>query len=244
MDQANATTLNPDTDIDAAVDGGITSADVLRLLSREYSPVYGGPRNDPTSELVLAILSQHTSDVNSDRASEQLMDQFGSLERIMEADTEEIAQHINVGGLAKIKAPRIKRVLELIWERRGSLDLSFLKEMPLQGAKAWLKDLPGIGPKSAAVILCFSLGMPAMAVDTHVYRVSKRLGLIGSKTSYEDAHEVLERAVAPDQVYAFHVCLITHGRKVCKAPRPLCYGCVLAYGCPSKHLGTNHKVVS
>lgn len=244
MDQANATTLTSDSDIDASQPEGITSADVLRLLGREYGPAYPGPRNAPVSELVLAILSQHTSDINSDRAFGQLIGHFGSLEQVMEADTEEIARYINIGGLAKIKAPRIKQVLKLIWERNGSLDLSFLSEMPLQDAKAWLRELPGIGPKSAAVILCFSLGMPAMAVDTHVYRVSQRLGLIGPKTSVEDAHDVLETAIAPDQVYAFHVCLITHGRKVCKAPRPLCDECVLAYACPSRHLGAKGKVTS
>ena len=183
MDQANATTLTSDSDIDASQPEGITSADVLRLLGREYGPAYPGPRNAPVSELVLAILSQHTSDINSDRAFGQLIGHFGSLEQVMEADTEEIARYINIGGLAKIKAPRIKQVLKLIWERNGSLDLSFLSEMPLQDAKAWLRELPGIGPKSASVILCFSLGMPAMAVDTHVYRVSQRLGLIGPKTS-------------------------------------------------------------
>ena len=122
-------------------------------------------------------------------------------------------------------------------ERRGSFDLSFLREMPLNEAKAWLRDLPGIGPKTAAIILCFSLGMPAMAVDTHIYRVAKRLGLIGPKTSYEQAHEILEQAVEPDQIYPFHVALITHGRRVCKAPRPLCHQCVLAWGCPSRELG-------
>ena len=244
MDQANATTLSSDTDSDVSQPKGITSADVLRLLGSEYGSAYPGPRNAPVSELVLAILSQHTSDINSDRAFGQLIGHFGCLEHVMEADIEEIAWYINVGGLAKIKAPRLKQVLKLIWERNGSLDLSFLSEMPLHDAKAWLRELPGIGPKLAAVILCFSLGMPAMAVDTHVYRVSQRLGLIGPKTSVEDAHDVLEKAVSPDQVYPFHVCLITHGRKVCKAPRPLCNECVLAYVCPSRHLGAKGKVTS
>ena len=214
----------------------LTAAEILDILWRESSPSPSKPRYDPISEVVYTILSQHTSDRNSERAFKQLMDSFGSLEAVAEGDTELIAQCINVGGLAKIKAPRIKRVLNLIVERRGSLDLAFLKYLPLEEAKAWLKDLPGIGPKSAAVILCFALGMPAMAVDTHVYRVAKRLGLIGPKTSYDQAHDILERAVEPEQVYSFHLALITHGRRVCKAPRPLCHQCGLAYGCPSRNL--------
>ena len=141
-----------------------------------------------------------------------------------------------MGGLATIKAPRIKQVLNLILERRGSLDLYFLKDMPLDEAKSWLRELPGVGPKTAAIILCFALGMPAMAVDTHVYRMAKRLGLIGPKTSYEQAHDILERAVEPEEVFPFHLALITHGRRVCKAPRPLCGRCVLAHACPSNEL--------
>ena len=223
---------------DETYGGGCTVANVLATLWEEYSPFPQEPRYDPISEVVFTILSQHTSDHNSGRAFRQLMDTFGSLEEVAQGDTELIAQCINVGGLAKIKAPRIKQVLNLILERRGSLDLSFLKEMPLEEAKAWLRQLPGIGPKSAAIILCFALGMPAMAVDTHIYRVARRLGLIGAKTNYEQAHVILEQAVRPDQVYPFHMALITHGRRVCKAPRPLCHRCVLAYCCPSRDQGS------
>ena len=216
---------------------GLTPDEVLATLSTEYAPFPREQRYDAITEVVFTILSQHTSDRNSERAFKQLMDTFGTLEKVAEGDIDLITRCITVGGLARIKAPRIKQVLNLIQDRRGCLDLSFLAEMPMEDAKAWLRELPGIGPKSAAIILCFALGMPAMAVDTHVYRVAKRLGLIGMKTNYEQAHEILERAVEPEQVYPFHVALITHGRKVCKAPRPLCHQCVLAYGCPSRHLG-------
>ena len=216
---------------------GFTAAGVLETLWGEYAPFPQEPRYDPIAEVVFTILSQHTSDRNSERAFKQLRDSFGSLEAVAEGDTELIERNINVGGLAKIKAPRIKQVLNLIMEDVGCLDLSFLKEMPLDEAKAWLRRLPGIGPKSAAVILSFSLGMPAMAVDTHIYRVSKRLGLIGPKTNYEQAHDILEQSVAPEQVFPFHMALITHGRRVCKAPRPLCHQCVLAHACPSSELG-------
>ena len=220
---------------------GMAADQVLEIVSREYGPFSREPRYDPISEVVFTILSQHTSDINSERAFNQLMKTFGSFDEVAKADTELISQSINVGGLARIKAPRIQQVLNLILEKRGSLDLYFLKELPLNEAKAWLRELPGIGPKTAAVILCFGLDMPAMAVDTHVYRVSMRLGLIGPKTSYEDSHDVLERAVAPEQIFDFHMGLITHGRRVCKAPRPLCSQCPLAFGCPSSHLELDGK---
>jgi len=209
---------------------------VLDILAREYAPFPREPRYDPTSELVFTILSQHTSDINSERAFNQLMATFESFEAVAEGDLDLIADCIKPGGLAKVKAPRIKEVLNLILEMRGSLDLYFLKDMPLEDAKAWLKQLPGVGPKTAAIILSFALGMPAMAVDTHIFRVSKRLGLIGPKTTFEQAHDILETSVQPEQVFDFHVALITHGRRVCKAPRPWCHSCVLAYACPSNGL--------
>ena len=208
--------------------------DAIRLLSEHYGPFDDEPRLEPAHEVVLTILSQHTSDTNSARAFRQLMHQFGSLEAVAAADTTEIEEAISGGGLARVKAPRIKRVLNLVLEMNGSLDLSFLREMPLNDAKAWLRQLPGIGPKSAGIILSFSLGLPAMAVDTHIHRVSQRLGLIGPKVSAEDAHEILEAAVAPEQVFPFHVSFITHGRQVCKAQRPRCLECVVSHGCPSR----------
>ena len=241
MDEIETTAPAHDPIHDGSEPAYLSAGEVLDALRKQYAPLPWKPRYDPVSEVVSCILSQHTSDLNSERAFKQLMDVFGSFEEVAKGDTELIAQSINSGGLATIKAPRIKQVLNLILEKRGSLDLSFLKDMPLEEAKAWLRQLPGIGPKTAAVILCFSFGMPAMAVDTHVYRVSKRLGLIGPKTSYERAHEVLEQAVDPEHVYPFHVVLITHGRRVCKAPRPLCHQCVLAYGCPSRDLGSKEQ---
>jgi endonuclease-3 len=156
------------------------------------------------------------------------------LEEVARGEPSDIERTIAPGGLAKIKAPRIKQVLNLILELNGSLDLSFLRELPLDEAKAWLRQLPGIGPKSAGIILSFALGMPAMAIDTHIYRVSKRLALIGPKVTADKAHDILEAVVDPDQVYPFHLAFITHGRQVCKAQRPLCGECVVAEACPSR----------
>ncbi len=215
-------------------DATVSARDVMELLGREYGPIHWGPRLDPMSELVSTILSQHTSDLNSERAFRKLMETFGSFEAIAEAPVEQIEEAIRMGGLARMKAPRIKAVLRQIREEVGSFDLSFLKDMPLQEAKAWLRRLPGVGPKTAAIILCFAFGMPAMPVDTHIYRVSRRLGLIGPKVSADDAHDILESMVPPEDVFAFHMYLINHGRRVCKAQRPRCGQCALAWGCPSR----------
>lgn len=212
----------------------ITASDMMRLLQKEYGSFVWEPRLDAVSELVYTVLSQHTSDINSERAFRKLLETFGSLEKVLNADVPKIAKSISSGGLSRIKAPRIKRILNHIKKERGSLNIDFLKKLPLNEAKEWLKKLPGIGPKSAAVILCFSLGMPAMPVDTHIYRVSKRLGFIGLKTSVNDAHDILEKMVAPKDIFPFHLLLINHGRKVCKAQRPQCNKCVLVQECPSK----------
>lgn len=206
----------------------------MALLAPEYGPFEWEPRYDAASELVFTILSQHTSDTNSERAFRNLMATFGSVEAVADAGVPEIELAIRSAGLSRTKAPRIKQVLGIVREKVGSFDLSFLAEMPLPEAKQWLRDLPGIGPKTAAIILCFSFGLPAMPVDTHIYRVSRRLGLIGPKVSADRAHDLLEPMVAPDEVFAFHLCLINHGRKVCKAVRPRCSSCVLAWGCRSR----------
>ena len=208
--------------------------EVIRALSAEYGPFQEEPRLDPAHELVFTILSQHTSDINSARAFQLLLARFGTLEAVANSEVQAIEKAISPGGLAKVKAPRIKQVLNMILELNGSLDLSFLREMPLKEAKEWLRELPGIGPKSAGIILSFSLGLPAMAIDTHIYRVCQRLGLIGPKTNVDKAHEILESAVEPDQVFPFHVGFITHGRQVCTAQRPKCGQCVVSVKCPSR----------
>ncbi len=212
----------------------IAIKEAIRLMTEEYGPFPEEPRLDPVHELTFTILSQHTSDTNSERAFRSLMQEFGSLEAVAAADVSKIEAAISGGGLAKIKAPRIKQVLSRVIELNGTLDLSFLREMPLEDAKAWLRQLPGIGPKSAGIILSFSLGMPAMAIDTHIYRVSQRMALIGPKVSADKAHDLLEAAVEPEQVYPFHQAFINHGRMVCKAQRPRCQECVVGHGCPSR----------
>lgn len=226
--------MSTDSQSPAAVAPGIGVAEAIRLLVEQYAPFPWEPRLEPAQELVFTILSQHTSDVNSARAFQGLLERFGTLEEVAQGDLADIEKAITHGGLARIKAPRIKAVLNRVLELNGSLDLSFLREMPLGEAKTWLRQLPGIGPKSAGIILSFALGMPAMAIDTHIYRVVKRLGLIGPKVTAEKAHELLEELVEPGQVLPFHHSFITHGRRVCKAQRPRCGDCVVAFGCPSR----------
>ena len=206
--------------------------EITQLLTREYGDRRWHPGRDPLSELIATILSQNTSDVNSGRAFASLVDTFGNCEAVSRADVTEIAAAIKSGGLSRIKAARIKEILRLIWEERGSLDLSFLDRQPINEARAWLRKLPGVGPKTAGCVLLFSLGKPVLPVDTHVYKVARRLGLITNSVSIEQAHDVLQAMVAPDDIYLFHMNLVEHGRRVCRAQRPRCSECVLREGCP------------
>jgi endonuclease-3 len=209
---------------------------IIKKLSLDQPVLEWKQRYDPVSELIWTILSQHTSDLNADKSFRVLLDTFGSWEAVAQAEAVDITRAIWVGGLSKVKGPRIKSVLTRIKQLKGELILDFLKEMPLPEAKSWLRQLPGVGPKTAAVVLCFSLGMPAMPVDTHVYRVALRLGLIGTKTTPEEAHDLLESQVDPQDVLRFHVYVISHGRRICKAIRPLCERCILESRCPASIL--------
>lgn len=210
--------------------------EIIERLSTLYGEPVWRPHGDPMSELVLTILSQNTSDTNSGRAFTRLLARFPTWEALMAAGPEEIAAEIQVGGLARIKAPRIKAILAEVWRRRGSFDLSLLAEMPLEEAKAWLRSLPGVGPKTVACVLMFALGRPALPVDTHVHRVSRRLGLVAAKAGAAEAHDLLEAILAPAEVYPFHISLIKHGRRLCRAQRPLCVQCPLRDRCPTAPL--------
>jgi len=214
----------------------LTPARIIELLDREYGTLPWRPHGDPIAELVLTLLSQNTSDTNSGRAFIRLLDAFPDWPSLLDADVKAIERAIQPGGLAPTKAPRLQAMLREVWSRCGSFDLSFLREWPLEEARAWLRSLPGVGPKTAACVLLFSLGRPALPVDTHVHRVAKRLGLVPEKTSAERAHELLEAMVTPEQVYPFHIQLIKHGRRTCTAQRPKCPDCPLRAGCPSAEL--------
>jgi len=204
----------------------------LELLVREYGCHNWQPSHNPLSVLIQTILSQNTSDVNSRRAFESLISAFGSWEDLAAADVDEIAVSIRAGGLGEIKARRIKQTLGEIQQKRGELELSFLDKLPLAEAREWLKKLPGVGTKTANCVLLFSSGRPALPVDTHIFRVAKRLGLVAPKTSIEQTHGQLEGMVSSGDVYQFHVLMIEHGRRVCRAQRPQCLRCVLRGLCP------------
>jgi len=207
---------------------------IHQLLVEEYGQREWHPR-EPLSVLISAILSQNTSDVNRDQAWRRLKERFPTWESLLAADSAEIAEAIRPGGLANIKAPRIKKVLQTIKQERGELTLDFLAEMDVDQAKRWLTSLNGVGPKTAAIVLLFSLGKPAFPVDTHVHRVSRRLGLIGPKTTREQAHDALEKLLPPEIYYTFHLNLIAHGREVCKSQQPRCATCVLQQHCNHYH---------
>jgi endonuclease-3 len=211
----------------------LSPGEIITRLSELYGEPVWRPHGDPISELVLTILSQNTSDANSGRAFMRLRQCFPAWEAVLAAPTDEIESAIAVGGLARIKAPRIKAALEAVQEKRGGFDLEFLRDLPLHEAKAWLRELNGVGPKTAACVLMFALGRPALPVDTHVHRVAQRLGYVPATASPEKAHDILEGMLAPDDIYPFHIMLIKHGRRLCRAQRPLCEQCPLLEGCPA-----------
>lgn len=214
----------------------LTPDAIMARLAVLYGTPVHTPNGDPLAELVLTVLSQNTADTNSGRAFVQLLRRFPSWRAIADAPVDELIAAIQVGGLAQQKAPRIRAILSAVFERSPDGDLSFLREMPLEDARAWLRALPGVGPKTAACVLLFALGLPAMPVDTHVERVAKRLGLIPEKLTAEQAHVALEALVEPADYYPFHMLMIKHGRRTCIARRPRCERCPLEPSCPSSIL--------
>lgn len=206
---------------------------IIKLLDKEYFRPRWAPRYEPVEELVYTILSQNTSDVNSERALASLKARFPSWRGLAGADETEIASAIRSGGLADTKAGYIKQTLNGLLDEQGDLGLAFLNDMDDEEAVAYLTRFKGVGVKTAACVLLFALGRPVMPVDTHVYRVSLRLDFIGEGTTAEAAQQLLTAITPPDDIYSFHINLVSHGRKVCKAGRPLCTECVIEALCPS-----------
>ncbi|HVL63605.1 MAG TPA: endonuclease III [Actinomycetota bacterium] len=206
---------------------------VLKRLQRIQEPFEPKPRLRPLDELIMTVLSQHTSDSNTERAFASLRRRFRTWEEVRAAPVRDVADAIRSGGLAEQKAPRLKAILDEIAAREGKVSLDRLHSLPDDEIETYLVSLPGVGPKTAACVLCFSLGRAAFPVDTHVHRVALRLGWIPPKTSAERAHLVLGQAIPPDARYPLHVALIRHGRTTCTARRPYCSDCVLFDWCPS-----------
>jgi endonuclease-3 len=211
-----------------------TIREIVRRLDKRFGPLDPPRRWDPLEELILTVLSQNTSDVNSGRAFAAMRARYPSWESLAEARPEDLAEAIKPGGLANIKARRILSILEEIRRRGdGSLDLSWMREASDPSVREYLLSLPGVGPKTAACVLAFSLDRPVIAVDTHVHRVARRLGLIDDRTDAAAAHEVLEDLIPSGLRIKMHVGLIRLGRTICRAGRPSCEICPLQDLCPT-----------
>ena len=213
---------------------------VYELLLRTYGEPKNEPDYDPLGGLVGTILSQHTSDTNSGRAYKQLVTTFPTWEDVRDAPTVKIVEAIKCGGLANIKSVRIQDVLYTLTEKQqeqgetNTLSEYLFDELARRSTEeAWryLRELPGVGPKTAACVLMFNLDRPAFPIDTHVHRVSKRLGLIGNRVSAEQAHDIFDEIAPPEWVYPLHINLIQHGRQICHAQRPECTRCPLFSEC-------------
>jgi len=224
------TTITPSTHLER----------IYHLLTATYGEPKLIPDNDALGGLIGTILSQHTSDINSERAYQQLIATFPTWEEVRDAPTFQVAEAIRSGGLANIKALRLQDVLHTLTEQQheagqsGSLAAYLYNKLTSCSPEdAWhcLCRLPGVGPKTAACVLLFDLGLPVMPIDTHVWRVSRRLGLIGSKVGADQAHEIFAKITPPEWVYLLHVNLIRHGRQICHAQRPECTQCTLYREC-------------
>ena len=215
-------------------------AHVYELLLETYGEPQNEPDYDPLGGLVGTILSQHTSDINSGRAYQQLITTFPTWEEVRDAPTPLVAEAIKSGGLANIKAPRIQDALGRLTEQKQAagftgtlseyLSEELKKRTPEEGWH-YLRTIPGVGPKTAACVMMFNMNEAVMPVDTHVHRTSQRLGLIGPRVNADKAHVIFARALPPEWVYPMHVNLIRHGRKICHSQRPECTRCPLYREC-------------
>jgi endonuclease-3 len=213
------------------------ATEILHILRGNFSiPRWASSTRDPFQTLIMTVLSQATSDKNTARAFENLSERFSITPwALAKASLEEIERAIRVGGLYRNKSRVIKAISRVILEQfNGSLD--FIHSLPLDEARKILLNIPGVGPKTADVVLLFCAGKPTIPIDTHVNRVSKRLGLATLKANYKEARQALEALYSPDDYLPVHLLLILLGRKYCKARKPLCKPCPVNTLCPSKRI--------
>lgn len=204
---------------------------IYRLLRDAYGHPDWRPSYAPVDELVLTILSANTSDVNSGRAFQQLKAAYPDWQAVMAAPVDELAEVIRPGGLAPTKAPRIQAALQRILDERGEFNIDFLRDLPVEEAMGWLTQLDGVGHKTASIVLLFCYNRPAFPVDTHIQRVSQRLGIAGPNDDSARIKATWERLVPEEWFYPLHLNLIRHGREVCAARDPRCATCVLSAHC-------------
>ena len=208
----------------------------LQRIRDRLRAYYGRPRNEPhrapLDELVLTILSQNTNDRNRDIAYARLRSRFASWDEVADAPLADVEEAIRPGGISKVKSKRIKEILQSLRSHQNGLSLDWLEDASRERAFEFLEALPGVGRKTAACVLLFSYDRPELPVDTHVYRVTSRLGLIRPKASFGEAHDRVRELVEPADTYEIHVNLLRHGRRLCKAQRPLCDQCPLLRVCP------------
>lgn len=203
---------------------------VCEALNRCYGKQEWTGREPVLDQLVLTILTQNTTAKNCHQAFAYLRERFPVWDDVRLAHWEHIADAIKAGGLANRKAPRIKKILEEIYERQGNLDLEWIANTPDEEAMDYLMAFDGVGRKTAACVLMFALNRPVMPVDTHVHRVAARLGLIDN-ISVDKAHGLLQKQTPPERIYSLHVGLVLHGRQVCRAIKPECNKCILQKEC-------------
>jgi endonuclease-3 len=204
---------------------------VYRLLQDAYGNPDWRPEYEPMDELILTLLSANTSDINSGRAFAQLKKAYPTWQDVLDAPVDELTEVIRPGGLAPTKAPRIQAALQRILQERGDFDIGFLADLPTDEAMQWLTQFEGVGHKTASIVLLFCFAKPAFPVDTHVQRVSQRLGFADPKASAEKIKAIWEALVPPAWFYPLHLNLIRHGRQVCSARSPRCQECVLQTHC-------------
>ncbi|MFW9810377.1 MAG: endonuclease III domain-containing protein [Candidatus Thorarchaeota archaeon] len=204
---------------------------ICNILIHYYGKEVSSRKLPPLDELVMTILSQHTNDTNMFRAYEALKERYQTWEEVLDAPQDEVALFIKASGMYNLKAQRIQATLREIKDRVGKLDLSLLETMEIDEAKKWLTSLHGVGPKTAAIVLLFSFGRPVLPVDTHVWRVTKRLGIIEDNVSREKAHVLLERYMPASCIPSLNKNLVRHGREICRAQNPKCDECFLSHLC-------------
>ena len=206
-------------------------AHIAPILHDFHGDIVWEQGQSPMDELVSCILSQSTTDANRDRGFALLKEAFPTWEDVANAPTPDVVDAIRPAGLANQKAPRIQRALQKIFAEHGDYNIDFLADIPIDEAKAWLMSIDGVGPKTAAIVMCFAFNRPAFPVDTHIHRVSKRIGFLSEKTSADEAHPIMEAIVPPQAYYAFHLHLIRLGREICTARRAHCEQCPLTAHC-------------